>query len=404
VVSQRKGFTRYWTPEIRVEVDALSAAEERRSVALANVLKNLLASFGKDFSMWKQVAQCMGEVDCLASLAVMARGMDQPCCRPLVLDDADGALTPPALMARGLRHPCLSLDPSRTFIPNDTELGGPAPHFLLLTGPNMGGKSTLLRQVCLATVLAQAGAWVPAESFSLVPVDRLFVRMGARDNILAGESTFFVELAETAAMLRGATRRSLVALDELGRGTSTSDGAAIAHAVTQHLTRNVGCRAMFATHYHTLSEDFAPSGSFSLRHMGCDVTGASAPSSGAAPPLASATSDADVTFLYKLCAGPCPRSFGLNVARLAGMPEPVVKRAAEQGRLMEQMFMEKANKSRDGPDDGAADGQGDGTPASLSGEEIRLLRAVMRGGAGGGAGGGEPLASLSRRVRSSFVF
>ena len=400
VVSQRKGFTRYWTPEIRDEVDALVAAEERRSVALSDVLKNLLASFGRDFAMWKQVANCMGEVDCLASLAVMARGMDQPCCRPTVLDDTD-AEAPPALAARGLRHPCLSLDPSRAFIPNDTELGGPAPHFLLLTGPNMGGKSTLLRQVCLATVLAQMGAWVPAESFALVPVDRLFVRMGARDNILAGESTFFVELAETAAMLRGATRRSLVALDELGRGTSTSDGAAIAHAVTQHLTQNVGCRAMFATHYHTLSDDFAPSGAFSLRHMGCDVTHALSPSGGAAEPLKSATSDADVTFLYKLRAGPCPRSFGLNVARLAGMPEPVVKRAAEQGRLLEQMFMEKTGKSHDGRDEREAIDR-EGVPNALSGEEIRLLKAVVHGG--WGAGGSESLPSLSRRVRSSFVF
>lgn len=343
--------------------------------------------------MWNKVAACMGEVDCLSSLAVMARSMDQPCCRPTVLDDDtdDAVTTPPALIARGLRHPCLSLDPTRAFIPNDTELGGKAPHFLLLTGPNMGGKSTLLRQVCLATVLAQMGAWVPAESFSLVPVDRLFVRMGARDNILAGESTFFVELAETAAMLRGATRRSLVALDELGRGTSTSDGAAIAHAVTQHLTHTVGCRAMFATHYHTLSDDFAPSGAFSLRHMGCDVTHGGEPGGQG---LAAATSDADVTFLYKLQAGPCPRSFGLNVARLAGMPEPVVKRAAEQGRLLEEMFMEKTGRECD---DGEGGKVGD-APGDLSGEEIRLLQAAVSGR------GGEALASLSRRARSSFVF
>lgn len=151
------------------------------------------------------------------------------------------------------------------FIPNDVRLGGKkhilmgdeyTPRTLLLTGPNMGGKSTLLRQTCLIVILAQLGCRVPADSCRMTPVDRIFTRVGASDRILSGQSTFFVELAETSIILRSASEDSLCILDELGRGTATFDGTAIAHSVVEYLVSKTRCRTLFATHYHLLVEDW----------------------------------------------------------------------------------------------------------------------------------------------------
>jgi DNA mismatch repair protein MSH6 len=170
----------------------------------------------------------------------------------------------------------------------------------------------------LAAVAAQIGAWVPAESLELTPTDAVFVRMGARDRIMLGQSTFFVELSETAAALASATRYSLVALDELGRGTATTDGAAIAAAVLDHLAATVKCRGVFATHYHHISDSHAEDPAVAIKHMACAVTPAEDGGDGVD----------QVTFLYRLTEGACPKSYGVNVARLAGLPDVVVRRAA----------------------------------------------------------------------------
>ena len=187
----------------------------------------------------------------------------------------------------------------------------------------MGGKSTILRQACLTVILAQLGCYVPAERMRLAPVDRIFTRVGASDRILAGQSTFYVELAETSTILNQATRASLVILDELGRGTSTFDGNAIAFAVTKHLVESVHCRTLFATHYHTLTDDFAPHAGVALGHMDCLVK-------------EDAEGIAQVTFLYKFVGGACPKSYGLNVARLAHLPESVILRAKERSEDFER--------------------------------------------------------------------
>merc|ERR1712194_969867 len=207
---------------------------------------------------------------------------------------------------------------------------------LLLSGPNMGGKSTLLRQTCLIAILAQIGSYVPAEKCSLTPVDRIFTRLGASDRILCGQSTFFVELAETAAAVRGATRRSLVIMDELGRGTSTFDGTAIASATVKHLVERNGCLTLFATHYHSLLEDWKNEPTIKLGHMECIVE---------------EDDDDDterknsITFLYTLSDGPCPKSFGVNVARLAGLPDDVLQRAKRVSSQFEaEMDGEKSNQ------------------------------------------------------------
>jgi len=196
-------------------------------------------------------------------------------------------------------------------IPNDIKLGGDSPVVMVLTGPNMGGKSTLLRQTCIAVIMAQMGSYVPAASCVLSPVDRIFTRLGARDDIVTGQSTFMVELQETGNMLKYATSSSLVILDELGRGTSTFDGYAIAYSVLAHLATTIKCRTMFSTHYHSLTEEVGRLPSTGVYHMASIVDEA----------------NKEVAFLYRLTDGNCPRSYGLHVANMASIPKSILEEA-----------------------------------------------------------------------------
>ncbi|WP_234023779.1 MutS-related protein [Sorangium cellulosum] len=215
-----------------------------------------------------------------------------------------------AIAIRDGRHPVVErYAAAGHFVPNDTRLDLSGERLWLITGPNMAGKSTLMRQVALIVVLAQMGSYVPAREAEIGLIDRILSRVGASDNVARGESTFMVEMRETAEILRGATRRSLVILDEIGRGTSTYDGLAIAWAVAEHLFEAVGCRALFATHYHELTE-------LSSRAPGIANYSVAAREHGD-----------DVIFLHKLEAGPASRSYGVAVARLAGVPESVLARA-----------------------------------------------------------------------------
>ena len=294
---KRKGFERFDSPELAELRAERAAAEEARENALAGVLRGLVGKFCEEWPRWRRAAEAAANLDALSSLAAHAEELAATCpdaCTPVVRASPAGEDARPYLRAEKLRHPCVAALPSgASFVPNDTALGegrdrgrdrgdvegedsvasgsGSAP-FLMLTGPNMGGKSTLLRQVCLAALMAHMGADVPARAFEMTATDAIFVRMGAKDNLVAGQSTFMVELGETAAMLRRATRQSLVALDELGRGTATSDGAAIAAAVVDHLVR-AGSRSLFSTHYHRLADDRADDAPVRLGHMGCEVKG-----------------------------------------------------------------------------------------------------------------------------------
>jgi DNA mismatch repair protein MutS len=215
------------------------------------------------------------------------------------------------------RHPVVErMMPREAFIPNDVRLDE-AGRVIVLTGPNMAGKSTVLRQVGLCVLLAQMGSFVPAKRAVIGVTDRLFTRVGASDNLVRGQSTFMVEMSETSAILHGATRRSLVLLDEIGRGTSTYDGVAIAWAVTEHLHNVVGCKTIFATHYHELTQlteqlAHARNWNVAVRELGDDIV-----------------------FLHRLEPGGADRSYGIHVGRLAGLPDAVVRRASQVLGLLE---------------------------------------------------------------------
>jgi DNA mismatch repair protein MutS len=199
--------------------------------------------------------------------------------------------------------------PAGSFVPNDLVLGGGKPSFALVTGPNMAGKSTVLRQTALIVLLAHMGSFVPAESAEIGLVDKIFCRVGAQDNLARGESTFLVEMHETAYILNTATPRSLVIMDEVGRGTGTLDGLSIAWAVSERLLDALGCRTLFATHYHELC---------SLEHKGLVNLS-----------MAVLENEGEIVFLKRLKEGPAAGSYGLHVAKLAGIPAEVLQRAKE---------------------------------------------------------------------------
>jgi DNA mismatch repair protein MutS len=217
------------------------------------------------------------------------------------------------LVATDVRHPVVERHVSDAFVPNDVTLDGEANQVVILTGPNMGGKSTYLRQTALLSLMAQAGSFVPARTAKLPIVDRLFARVGASDNIARGQSTFMVEMQETANILHSVTARSLVILDEIGRGTATFDGLSLAWAVAEHLATNARARpkTIFATHYHELTDLADALPGVANLHV-----------------VVREWKD-DIVFLRKVVPGRSDRSYGIQVARLAGLPPSVVDRARE---------------------------------------------------------------------------
>ncbi|XP_037070019.1 DNA mismatch repair protein Msh6-like isoform X2 [Pollicipes pollicipes] len=317
--TQKKGAKRYWTDTTKELLARQLAAEEQRTAALRDISRRMFARFSRHQAVWERAVQCLGLLDGLLALARFSRGAEVS-CRPELVTGADQAV----LEITDGHHPWLGRGGGGAdFIPNSvgTERG----RLLLITGPNMGGKSTLMRQAGLLVILAQLGCYVPAASLRLSPVDRVFTRLGAQDRIMSGESTFHVELSETAAILQHATAASLVLVDELGRGTSTFDGSAIASAVLRQLLR-VGCRCLFSTHYHSLVEEFQDHDQVWLGHMACMVENENQDD----------PTQETITFLYKLTDGACPKSYGFNAARLAGLPADLIRHAHQRARRFEQ--------------------------------------------------------------------
>nr|CCA22891.1 PREDICTED: similar to G/T mismatch binding protein p [Albugo laibachii Nc14] len=315
--SRRKGFKRFHTPKIRKLLAELTRTEEKREEALKDQMRRIFHKFDENHIEWVQAVRFLAVLDCYQSLAVVSAHSENY-SRPLVMSakSNDGI---PFIDFKGGVHATMA--GNEHFIPNDTTLGlDGRGSLMLLSGPNMGGKSTLLRQTCLIALMAQIGCFVPATNCRMSPFDRIFTRIGATDNLLAGQSTLYVELAETATILNHSTQHSLVILDELGRGTSTFDGTAIASSVVEYLLRRVGCRSMFATHYHSLVEEYQNDSKVALSHMACMID---------------PKEEHKVTFLYKLSPGMCPRSYGTNVAILAQLPEQVIQCAIAKSKQFE---------------------------------------------------------------------
>jgi DNA mismatch repair protein MutS len=313
------GAERFTTPELKeYETKILDAQEkiveiERR---LFTELRTMIACEAKRI---RQTALALAEVDVLASLAHVAALRNY--CRPTFVE---GAGASEIEIIEG-RHPVIEQQEmaggSERFVPNDLYLNGTTHHIMLLTGPNMGGKSTYLRQTALIVILAQMGSFVPARSARLSVVDRVFTRIGASDNLARGRSTFMVEMTETAAILHTATPRSLILLDEVGRGTSTYDGLAIAWAAVEYLHARVRAKTLFATHYFELTELAEQLSGVKNFHVSVKETGGG------------------IVFLRRVEPGAADRSYGIEVAKLAGLPNEVILRARDV--LAEHEFAEQ---------------------------------------------------------------
>jgi DNA mismatch repair protein MutS len=292
---------RYITPALKEMENKVLGAEERSKKLEIELFSQLRSQVITHLTRLQQAAAAVAEIDVLCALAEIAQLHRH--CRP-VLNQGNGFF-----VSNG-RHPVLEQTLTDTkFVPNDTELDPETARLQILTGPNMAGKSTYIRQIALIAVMAQIGAYVPADSATLGVVDRIFCRVGASDDLSRGQSTFMVEMSETALILNHATDRSLVILDEIGRGTATFDGLSIAWAVAEHLHDSIGCRTLFATHYHELT-DLANTKSAVANYN-----------------VAVREWNEEIIFLHKILPGAADKSYGIQVARLAGLPKVVVERA-----------------------------------------------------------------------------
>jgi len=315
-----KNAERYVTPELKEYEQKVLTADQQAKDLEYELFVELRSLAAACHSVLRRTAAALAELDVLAGLAELAR--ERNYCRPEMVDQ-------PVLRIADGRHPVLEIiEPEGTFVPNDTVLGGEDGTILLVTGPNMAGKSTYIRQVALITLMAQMGGFVPARQAVIGLADRIFARVGASDELSRGQSTFMVEMTETARILNTATERSLVVLDEIGRGTSTYDGISLAWAVAERLHNRIGCRTLFATHYHELT-DLAQSCS-RVRNLNVAVR----------------EWQDEVIFLHKILDGPADKSYGIHVARLAGVPGEVIERAKDILAQLEAEHLDEQGRAR----------------------------------------------------------
>ncbi|RYP79905.1 hypothetical protein DL769_002738 [Monosporascus sp. CRB-8-3] len=331
-ISGTKKLSRFHTPEVVRLISERDQHKEALSAACDTAFTSLLQSIASDYQPLRDAVSSLATLDCLLSLSKVASlpGYTKPTFLP--------SSAPPTISIASGRHPIAEQTLTTSYIPFSTTLSSPTPLAHLITGPNMGGKSSFVRAVALLVLLAQVGSYVPAESLRLTLADAIHTRMGARDNLFAGESTFMVEVSETARILRAATPRSLVVLDELGRGTSTHDGAAIAEAVLRHVVDDSRCLTLFITHYQSLARVADGLGGRCKNvHMRFTATRRGGREREPAEDVEGEGGDADeeITFLYEVGEGVAHRSYGLNVARLARIPRKVLDVAARKSRELE---------------------------------------------------------------------
>ena len=302
---------RFITPELK-ELESKILGAEEKALALESQIFQELRAFALQFTAGiQETADALAETDAIGNLAECARLYNYH--RPGIFDDD-------RLVIKGGRHPVLDARAGEKFVPNDCLLDGDRNRMMLITGPNMAGKSTYIRQTALLVIMAQMGSFIPADSAEIGLVDRIFTRVGAADDLARGQSTFMVEMVETANILNHVTRKSLVILDEIGRGTSTFDGLSIAWAVAEFLHDDpfCRCRTQFATHYHELTE---------LAKIRRGVNNYN---------IAVREYGDDIIFLRQIVPGPSDRSYGIHVAKLAGIPQPIIDRSKLILNLLEE--------------------------------------------------------------------
>jgi len=315
-----KNAERYITPELKqYEEKVLTADEKAKDLEyeLFIELRDACASFRRRM---QSTAAVLAQIDVLVALAELARGRNY--CRPEMVEHR-------VLRIVDGRHPVLDIvEPEGTFVPNDTLCDAAAGTIQLITGPNMSGKSTYIRQIALITLMSQIGSFVPAKKATIGIADRIFARVGASDELTRGQSTFMVEMTETARILNTASERSLVILDEIGRGTSTYDGISLAWAVVEYLHDHLGCRTFFATHYHELTDlEQSLDGTKNLN-------------------VAVREWQDEVVFLHKIIDGSADKSYGIHVARLAGVPREVVERSKEILSQLEEEHLDAEGRAK----------------------------------------------------------
>ncbi len=315
-----KNAERYITPELKEYEEKVLSADEKAKELEYTLFVELRQAVAAARARLSATAAVLAQLDVLAALAELARSRNY--CRPRLVEE-------PVLSIREGRHPVLDLtEPEGTFVPNDTVMGPEAGRILLITGPNMAGKSTYIRQVALLVLMAHLGSFVPATEATVGLADRIFARVGASDELSRGQSTFMVEMIETARILHTATPRSLVILDEIGRGTSTYDGISLAWSVAEYLHDHIGCRTLFATHYHELT-DLAKSLS-GVKNFNVAVR----------------EWQDEVIFLHKIVEGAADKSYGIHVARLAGVPRQVIQRAKDILAQLEDEHLDEFGRPR----------------------------------------------------------
>jgi DNA mismatch repair protein MutS len=316
-----KNAERYITPELKEYEEKVLRAQERSYELEYELFTTLRDRVSAEAPRLIQAGAVLAQLDVLTGLSELAARWGY--CRPELVDE-------PVFEVENGRHPVLdALLPAGHFVANDCRLGPQAGSILLITGPNMAGKSTYIRQAALIAILGHIGSFVPARRARIGTIDRLFARVGATDDLSRNQSTFMVEMSETANILNNATPRSLVILDEIGRGTSTFDGISLAWAVTEHIHDVIGCRTLFATHYHELVE--LEKTKPRLRNANVSVK----------------EREGEVVFLYQIVPGGADQSYGIHVARLAGVPCAVLDRAREILKFLEKQH---------GPDPGLPEG------------------------------------------------
>jgi len=314
-----KNAERYITEELKEYENQVLGAEEKALELEQKLFEDIRQQAEQYVGRLQQLAETIAQCDCLTALAYLAKRRNY--VRPRVTNNG-------RLIIREGKHPVLAETLGAEFVPNDVELGDGAGDISVITGPNMSGKSTYIRQVALLVLMAQTGSFIPAKDAEIGLVDRIFTRVGASDELVRGQSTFMVEMTETANIINNATERSLVILDEVGRGTSTYDGLSLAWAITEYIATKIKCRTLFATHYHELTE---------LAELFDNVRNYN---------VAVREWMDEVVFLHRILPGGTDKSYGIHVAKLAGIPGSITERSKEILEELESTFAKEASSDR----------------------------------------------------------